>query len=60
MDVDSICLGMLVNVTLQSSFLTPPFGWALFYLKGAAPPEILSKDISKGVVPFIAMQGVTV
>jgi TRAP-type mannitol/chloroaromatic compound transport system permease large subunit len=43
---------------LQSSFLTPPFGWALFYLKGVAPPEVEIKDIYKGVVPFIAMQGV--
>ena len=45
------------HVNLQSSFLTPPFGWALFYLKGVAPPEV--KDIYKGVVPFVALQGVT-
>ena len=49
----------LITVNLQSSFLTPPFGWALFYLKGVAPPEVTIKDIYKGVVPFIAMQGVT-
>jgi TRAP-type mannitol/chloroaromatic compound transport system permease large subunit len=38
--------------------LTPPFGWALFYLKGVAPPEINIKHIYKGVVPFVCLQGV--
>lgn len=57
--VDPVWLAMLITINLQSSFLTPPFGWALFYLKGAAPPEISTKDIYKGVLPFIAMQGVT-
>lgn len=57
--VDPIWLAMLITINLQSSFLTPPFGWALFYLKGVAPPEISTKDIYKGVLPFIAMQGVT-
>jgi TRAP-type mannitol/chloroaromatic compound transport system permease large subunit len=48
---------MLITVNLQSSsFLTPPFGWALFYLKGVAPPEVSIRDIYKGVLPFIAMQ----
>jgi tripartite ATP-independent transporter DctM subunit len=56
--VDPVWLAMLITVNLQSSFLTPPFGWALFYLKGVAPPEVGIKDIYKGVVPFIAMQGV--
>lgn len=56
--VDPVWLAMLITLNLQSSFLTPPFGWALFYLKGVAPPEITIKDIYKGVVPFIAMQGV--
>ncbi len=54
--VDPVWLAMLITVNLQSSFLTPPFGWALFYLKGVAPPEVTIKDIYKGVVPFIAMQ----
>lgn len=54
--VDPVWLAMLITVNLQSSFLTPPFGWALFYLKGVAPPEVGIKDIYKGVVPFIAMQ----
>jgi len=58
--VDPVWLAMLITMTLQSSFLTPPFGWALFYLKGVAPPEISIRDIYKGVVPFIFMQGVAV
>jgi len=56
--VDPVWLAMLITMTLQSSFLTPPFGWALFYLKGVAPPEVSIRDIYKGVVPFIAMQAV--
>lgn len=56
--VDPVWLAMLITVNLQSSFLTPPFGWALFYLKGVAPPEVTIKDIYIGVVPFIIMQGV--
>jgi TRAP-type mannitol/chloroaromatic compound transport system permease large subunit len=47
---------MLIAVNLQSSFLTPPFGWALFYLKGVAPPEVSIRDIYKGVLPFIGLQ----
>lgn len=56
--VDPVWLAMLITVNLQSSFLTPPFGWALFYLKGVASPEVSIKDIYKGVLPFLAMQGV--
>ncbi len=56
--VDPVWLAMLITVNLQSSFLTPPFGWALFYLKGVAPPEVGIGDIYKGVVPFLAMQAV--
>ncbi|MBP8061951.1 MAG: TRAP transporter large permease subunit [Polaromonas sp.] len=55
--VDPVWLAMLITVNLQSSFLTPPFGWALFYLKGVAPPEVTIKHIYKGVVPFVCMQG---
>ena len=47
---------MLIAVTLQTSFLTPPVGFALFYLKGVCPPEIKLTDIYKGVVPFILLQ----
>lgn len=54
--VDPIWLAMLITVNLQSSFLTPPFGWALFYLKGVAPPGVTISDIYKGVVPFVIMQ----
>jgi len=54
--VDPIWLAMLITVNLQSSFLTPPFGWALFYLKGVAPLGVTIADIYKGVVPFVLMQ----
>ncbi len=57
--VEPVWLAMLITVNLQSSFLTPPFGWALFYLKGVAPPEVGIKDIYKGVVPFVVLQGIT-
>lgn len=57
--VDPVWLAMLITINLQSSFLTPPFGWALFYLKGVAPPEVTIKDIYRGVVPFIILQGIT-
>ncbi len=57
--VDPVWLAMLITVNLQSSFLTPPFGWALFYLKGVAPPEVGIKDIYQGVLPFIVMQAIT-
>ncbi len=57
--VDPVWLAMLITVNLQSSFLTPPFGWALFYLKGVAPPEVRIKDIYQGVVPFIGLQALT-
>lgn len=57
--VDPVWLAMLITINLQSSFLTPPFGWALFYLKGVAPPEVRIKDIYQGVIPFIVLQGAT-
>lgn len=47
---------LLIAVTLQTSFLTPPVGFALFYLKGVAPPEVQLSDIYKGVIPFIILQ----
>jgi TRAP-type mannitol/chloroaromatic compound transport system permease large subunit len=43
-------------VNLQTSFLTPPFGWALFFLRGVAPPEITTRHMYLGVAPFIAIQ----
>ena len=47
---------MVIGVNLQTSFLTPPFGFALFYLRGVAPPEITTPDIYRGVIPFVALQ----
>ena len=55
-DVDMVWLAILVAMNLQTSFLTPPFGWALFFLKGVAPPDITTGDIYRGVIPFIALQ----
>jgi TRAP-type mannitol/chloroaromatic compound transport system permease large subunit len=55
-DVDMVWLATLICVNLQTSFLTPPFGWALFFLRGVAPPEITTGDIYRGIVPFVAMQ----
>jgi len=54
--VDLVWLAMLICVNLQTSFLTPPFGWALFFLKGVAPPEVTTRQIYIGVIPFILMQ----
>ncbi len=48
--------GVLVAMNLQASFLTPPFGFALFYLKGVAPPEVRTRDIYRGILPFIVLQ----
>lgn len=56
MGVDPVWLGIMIAVNLQTSFLTPPFGFALFYLRGVAPKEVLTSDIYRGVMPFIAIQ----
>jgi TRAP-type mannitol/chloroaromatic compound transport system permease large subunit len=56
MGVDPIWFAILVALNLQSSFLTPPFGFALFYLRGVAPPSVATIDIYRGVVPFIVIQ----
>jgi tripartite ATP-independent transporter DctM subunit len=53
---DPVWLGVVIGVNLQTSFLTPPFGFALFYLRGVAPPEITTRHIYRGVVPFVALQ----
>jgi len=55
-NVDIVWLAMLICVNLQTSFLTPPFGWALFFLRGVAPPEVATRHIYLGVIPFIALQ----
>jgi len=54
--VDPVWLGIMIAINLQTSFLTPPFGFALFYLRGVAPKEIQTKQIYRGVAPFIAIQ----
>ena len=56
MGLDPVWLGVLVAVNLQTSFLTPPFGFALFYLRGVAPPEVATLDIYRGVAPFVGLQ----
>lgn len=56
LDVDPIWLGVMVGVNLQTSFLTPPFGFALFYLRGVAPSRVTTGMIYKGVVPFVILQ----
>lgn len=53
---DPLWFSMLLCVNLQASFLTPPFGYALFYLKGSAPPEYTMGDIYRGIVPFVGLQ----
>jgi tripartite ATP-independent transporter DctM subunit len=53
---DPVWLGVVIGVNLQTSFLTPPFGFSLFFLRGVAPPSIRTEDIYRGVVPFIALQ----
>jgi tripartite ATP-independent transporter DctM subunit len=54
--VDLVWLATLICVNLQTSFLTPPFGWALFFLRGVAPPEVTTGDIYRGIIPFVGMQ----
>lgn len=56
MGVDPIWLGIMIAINLQTAFLTPPFGFALFYLRGVAPPELKTIDIYKGTIPFILIQ----
>lgn len=53
---DMVWLAALIALNLQMSFLTPPFGWAIFFLKGAAPPQVTTAMIYRGVLPFIAIQ----
>ena len=53
---DLIWLGILLGINLQTSFLSPPFGFALFYLKGVAPPEVTTAHLYRGIVPFLVIQ----
>ena len=59
MGVDPIWLGIMIAINLQTSFLTPPFGFALFYLRGVAPPEVATMDIWRGATPYIGLQIIT-
>ena len=59
MDLNPVWLGVMIALNLQTSFLTPPFGFSLFYLRGVAPPEITTMHIYRGVMPFIVIQVVT-
>jgi len=54
--MDPVWLGIMIAVNLQTSFLTPPFGFALFYLRGVAPPEVTTMHIYRGVIPFVFLQ----
>ena len=56
MGVDPVWLGVMMAINLQTSFLTPPFGFALFYLMGVAPDNVRTAQIYKGVIPFIGIQ----
>lgn len=56
LEFDPLWFSMLIIVNLQTSFLTPPFGYSLFYLKGVTPPEVQMMDIYRGIIPFVALQ----
>ena len=56
MDVNPVWFAIMIAVNVQTSFLTPPFGFSLFYLRGVAPPEVTTMDIYRGVVPFVFIQ----
>ena len=53
---DPVWVAIMIAMVLQTSFLTPPFGFSLFYLKGIAPKEVSTGDIYKGVIPFVIIQ----
>jgi tripartite ATP-independent transporter DctM subunit len=56
MGIDPVWLGVMIAINLQTSFLTPPFGFALFYLRGVAPAAVSTADIYRGVLPFVLLQ----
>ncbi len=56
MGLDPVWLGIMIAINLQTSFLAPPFGFALFYLRGVAPPEVTTGQIYRGVIPFVGIQ----
>ncbi len=60
LEVDLVWFGILIAINLQASFLTPPFGFSLFYLKGVAPAEVKTVDIYRGIIPYICIQLVVI
>jgi len=56
MGLDPVWLGVMIAINLQTSFLTPPFGFALFYLRGVAPETVRTGQIYRGVIPFVIIQ----
>ena len=56
MGIDPIWLGVMIAINLQTSFLTPPFGFSLFYLRSVVPDSVTTSEIYRGVVPFIMIQ----
>ncbi|MCP5266467.1 MAG: TRAP transporter large permease subunit [Burkholderiaceae bacterium] len=55
-NISAVWLGVMIGLNIQTSFLTPPFGFALFYLRGVAPPEVRTLDMYRGVIAFISLQ----
>lgn len=55
-NIDLLWVGILIAMNLQTSFLTPPFGFTIFYLKGVAPPEVTTSQLYKGVIPYVGFQ----
>ncbi len=55
MDVDPVWLSIMLAINLQTSYLTPPFGFSLFFLRGVAPPEVTTGHIYRGIVPFVGL-----
>ena len=56
MGLDPVWLGIMIAINLQTSFLTPPFGFALFYLRGVAPATVTTGQIYRGIIPFVGIQ----
>jgi TRAP-type mannitol/chloroaromatic compound transport system permease large subunit len=54
--IDLVWFGVMIGMNLQTSFLTPPFGFSLFYLRGVAPPELKTGEIYRGAIPFVLIQ----
>jgi tripartite ATP-independent transporter DctM subunit len=56
LNIDLVWIGVLIAMNLQTSFLTPPFGFSIFYLKGVAPPEVTTSQLYRGVIPYVIIQ----